>query len=47
VNARTLPGQKIADVVRTDADSLFASMTIVREDLPLTYAITYDAVKKK
>ena len=47
VNARPLPGQKIADLVRTDEDSLFASMSILREDLPVTYGITYDVSKKK
>jgi recombinational DNA repair ATPase RecF len=47
VNARMLPGQKITNVLRTDAESLFLNMTIIREDMPVTYGITYDVVKKK
>jgi DNA replication and repair protein RecF len=47
INARTLPGQKIHDVVRTNEDSLFVQMSTFRQELPVTYGITYDSQKKK
>lgn len=47
LNGKPIPGNSVVDCVKNAESSLFTSVTIVRDSIPITFGISYDMVKKR